>query len=71
METDGAAVQATLGALKDEDAKVRLAAIRSLLLYAISNAGQVVPALRDLQANDTDEQVRAAAGKAADALARH
>jgi HEAT repeat protein len=69
MEIDPAALPATIGALKDEDVKVRLAAIRSLRLYAVKKASEAVPALRDVQANDKDPQVRDAAAKAADALA--
>ncbi len=69
MEIDPAALPATVGALKDEDVKVRLAAIRSLRLYAVKKASEAVPALRDVQANDKDPQVRDAAAKAADTLA--
>jgi HEAT repeat protein len=68
METDAAAFPATLVALKDEDAKVRLIAIRSLLLYAVKKKAQAIPALREMQ-SDRDLQVREAAAKAADALA--
>jgi len=69
MLTDEAALPATLGALKDEDVKVRLAAIRTLKIYSGPKAPQAVPALRDVQENDKDMQVRAAATKAAEALA--
>jgi HEAT repeat protein len=68
MLTDEAALPATLAALKDEDTKVRLAAIRSLKIYAGPKASRAVPALRDVQEHDKDQPVREAAAKAADAL---
>jgi HEAT repeat protein len=69
MFTDAAALPATLAALKDEDVKVRLAAIRSLKLYAGAKASQAIPALNELQANEKDLQVREAASKAVEVLA--
>jgi HEAT repeat protein len=71
MLTDEAALPATLAALKDEDSKVRLAAIRSLKIYSGPKASQAVLSLRDVQENDKDKQVRDAAAKAAEALAAH
>jgi HEAT repeat protein len=69
--SDAAAMPATLAALKDEDSAVRLTAIRSLKIYAVSKQSQAVPALREVQTNDKLEQVRDAAAKALEALSEN
>lgn len=71
MLTDEAALPATLEALKDADAKVRLMAIRSLKIYAGPKASEAVPALRDVREHDSDRQVREAAAKAVETLSGH
>jgi hypothetical protein len=71
MLMDAGVLPATLAALKDEDVKVRLAAIRSLRLYSGPKAPQAVPALRDVQDNEKDKQVREAASDAIATLTSH
>ncbi|SRR5579871_6344930 len=66
--TDPAALPATLVALRDEDAQVRLAAVRSLRIYSGPKAPEVVPALRDVGERDPDPKVREAAAKAVQEL---
>jgi HEAT repeat protein len=71
MAIDETALPAAVGALKDVDTKVRLSAIRSLKIYSGAKASQAVPALRDVQENDKDREVREAAAKAVEALTGH
>ena len=66
--TDPTALLLALEALKDEDVKVRLSAIRSLRFYAGRHAAQAIAALQEVQKNDTDPAVRVAAAKAIDTL---
>jgi HEAT repeat protein len=69
--SDDGALQSLLGALKDEDVKVRLATIRSLKIYGTAKTAQVLPALHDVQDKDGDTSVREAAAAAIDALGKH
>jgi HEAT repeat protein len=66
--TDEAALPALIAALKDEDSKVRLAAIRSLKIYATGKTAQILPPLRDVKEKDSDAAVRDAASGAIEAL---
>jgi hypothetical protein len=68
MLTDEVAFPATLAALRDQDAQVRLAAIRSLRIYGVQKASQAVPALREVQEKDKEPPVREAAAKAVTVL---
>jgi HEAT repeat protein len=61
---DNAALPALLGALKDADAAVRKNAARSLGIYSGPKGPEVLPALRELQQNDRDADVRKVAGEA-------
>ena len=61
MVTHDACRSAAIEALRDEDAQVRLAAIRLLKVYATSHAASVAPALRRLEQTDPDLAVRQAA----------
>jgi HEAT repeat protein len=61
---DPAAMPALLGALKDEDPEVRAKAALSLGTYSGSRAPEVLPALREVQENDVELEVREAAAAA-------
>jgi HEAT repeat protein len=61
---DNDAFPALLLALKDSEPAVRLAAARSLGIYSGPKAGEVLPALRDVQEHDPQKSVREAASKA-------
>jgi HEAT repeat protein len=67
---DKAVMPALLGALKDADAEVRLAAIRSLTVYSGSRAKEVMPGLTEVQEKDADAVVRKAAAKALEKLTK-
>jgi HEAT repeat protein len=60
---DPAAWPAVVGALKDDDAQVRRAAIEAVLKFG-SKSKETISQLTDMETNDPDDQVRAVAKKA-------
>jgi HEAT repeat protein len=67
---DKAALPALAGALKDQDAEVRAAAVRSLGVYTGARGQEFLPALREMEQQDSDPNVREAAAKAVKRLSK-
>jgi HEAT repeat protein len=61
--THPAVLPALIGALKDDDPEVRTTAILALVKFG-RDATEAVPTLTEVQRGDTDDRVRAYAGKA-------
>lgn len=67
---DGAALPALVGAVKDTDPGVRIAAARSLGIYSGPKAPEALPVLREMQEHDPDVKVREAAASAIEMASR-
>jgi HEAT repeat protein len=63
------AIPGLLAALKDADPGVRMGAARALGIYSGPKAGEVVPALSEVQHHDPNKKVREAAARAVKRLA--
>ncbi len=64
ITSDDSCLSAAISALQDDDVMVRLAAIRSVKVYALSKTASVLPELRRVGEKDPEQAVRRAAESA-------